>query len=45
MCCPCLGNAACGQLVGGAGVCQVECLETIGGVQEPGEVIHQALVG
>ena len=45
VCCPCLGDGACGQLEGGGGVCQVECLEAYGGVQDPGEVVRQALVG
>ena len=45
VCCPCLGHGACGRLEGGGGVCQVECLEAYGGVQDPGEVVHQALVG
>ena len=26
-------------------MCQVECLEAYGGVQDPGEVVRQALVG
>ena len=45
VCCPCLGYGACGWLEGGGGVCQVECLEAYGGVQDPGEVVRQALVG
>ena len=45
VCCPCLGDGACGRLEGGGGVCQVECLEAYGGVQDPGEVVCQALVG
>ena len=45
VCCPCLGHGACGRLEGGGGVCQVECLEAYGGVQDPGEVVRQALVG
>ena len=44
VCCPFLGDGACGLLEGGGGVCQVECLEAQGGVQDPGEVVHQALV-
>ena len=44
VCCPCLGHGACGRLEGGSGVCQVECLEAYGGVQDPGEVVRQALV-
>ena len=45
VCCPCLGYGACGRLKGGGGVCQVECLKAYGGVQDPGEVVRQALVG
>ena len=45
MCCPCLGDCVCGRLEKGGGVCQVECLEAYGGVQDPGEVVRQALVG
>ena len=45
VCRPCLGDGACGWLEGGCGVCQVECLEAYGGVQDPGEVVRQALVG
>ena len=45
VCCPGLGHGACGRLEGGGGVCQVECLEAYGGVQDPGEVVRQALVG
>ena len=45
VCYPCLGHGECGRLEGGGGVCQVECLEVYGGVQDPGEVIRQALVG
>ena len=45
VCCPCLGDGARGWLEGGGGVCQVECLEAFGGVQDPGEVVRQALVG
>ena len=45
VCCPCLAHGACGRLEGGGGVCQVECLEAYGGVQDPGEVVRQALVG
>ena len=45
VCCPCLGDDACGWLEGGGRVCQVECLEAYGGVQDPGEVVRQALVG
>ena len=45
VCCPCLGHGTCGRLEGGGGVCQVECLKAYGGVQDPGEVVHQALVG
>ena len=26
-------------------MCQVECLEAYGGVQDPGKVVRQALVG
>ena len=43
-CCPCLVDGACGRLEGAGGVCQVECLEADGGVQDPGEVVRQALV-
>ena len=39
VCCPCLGDGACGRLDGGGGLCQVECLEASGGVQDPGEVV------
>ena len=45
VCCPCLGYGVCGRLEGGGGVRQVECPEAYGGVQEPGEVVRQALVG
>ena len=45
VCCPCFGYGACGRLEGGGGVRQVECLEAYGGVQDPGEVVRQALVG
>ena len=45
MCCSCLGDGAYGRLEGACGVCQVECLETYGGVQDPGELVRQALVG
>ena len=45
VCCPCPGDGACGRLEGVGGVCQVECLEAYGGVQDPGEVVRQALVG
>ena len=45
VCCPCLGHGACGRFEGGGGVCQVECLEAHGGIQDPGEVARQALVG
>ena len=45
VCCPCLGDGACGRLEGGGGVCQVECLEAYGGVRDAGEVVRQALVG
>ena len=45
VCCPSLGDGACGQLGGGGRVCQVECLEAYGGIQDPGEVVHQALMG
>ena len=45
VCCPCLGHGACGRVEGGGGVCQVECLEAYEGVQDPGEVVRQALVG
>ena len=44
VCCLCLGDCACGRPEGGSGVCQVECLEAYGGVQDPGEVVRQALV-
>ena len=44
VCCPCLGDGACGWLQGGGGVCQVECLEAYGGVQDPSEVVCRALV-
>ena len=45
VCCPCLGDGACGWLERGVGLCQVECLETYGSVQDSGEVVRQALVG
>ena len=45
VCCPCLRDGACGRLEGGGWVCQVECLEAYGGVQDPGKVVRQALVG
>ena len=45
VCCPCVGDGACGRLEGGGGPCQVESLEAYGGVQDPGEVVRQALVG
>ena len=45
VCCPCLGDCACGRPEGGGGVCQVECLEAYGGVQDPDEVVRHALVG
>ena len=45
VCCPCHGDGPCGWLEGGEGVCQVECLEAYGGVQYPGEVVRQDLVG
>ena len=45
VCLPCLGDGARGQLEGGGGVCQVGCLEAYGGVQDPAEVVRQALVG
>ena len=44
-CCPCLGYGACGRLEGGGGVCKVECLRAYEGVQDPSEVVRQALVG
>ena len=44
VCCPCLGDSARGWLKGGGVVCKVECLEAYGGVQDPGEVVRQALV-
>ena len=44
-CCPWLADGARGWLDGGDGVCQVECLEAYGGVQDPPEVVCQALVG
>ena len=43
VCCPCLCYGACGRLQGGGGLCQVECLVAYGGVQDPGEVLSQAL--
>ena len=43
--CQCLGDGACGRLEGGGVVCQVECLDAYGGVQDPGDVVRQALVG
>ena len=43
--CPSLCDGACGWLEGAGGVCQVECLEANAGVQDPGEVVRQALVG
>ena len=45
VCCQFPGDGACGWLEGGGAVCQVECLEASGGVQDPGEVVRQALVG
>ena len=45
MCCPCLGYGVCGRSEGGGGVCHVECLEAYEGVQDPGEVVRQALLG
>ena len=45
VCFPCLGDGTCGRLEGGGGVCQMECLEAYGGVQDPDEVVRQALVG
>ena len=46
---PCAAHALVTARVSGwravAGVCQVECLEAYGGVQDPGEVVRQALVG
>ena len=45
MCSPCIGDRTCGWLDGGGGVCQVECLEAYGGIQAPGEVVCEALVG
>ena len=41
VCCPCLGDGACGCLEDGGGVCQVECLEDYGGVQDLREVVCQ----
>ena len=45
VCCPCLGDGARGWLDGGGGVFHIECLEAYGGLQEPREVVCQALVG
>ena len=45
MCCPCLGDGDSCWLEGGAGVRQVDCPEAYGGVQDPGEVVRQDLVG
>ena len=45
VCCPCLGDGASGGLEGGGEVCQVECLEAYGGIQDPFEVVRQTLVG
>ena len=45
MFCPCIGDGAFGWLEGGGVVCQVECLEAYGGVQDPGEVVRQGLEG
>ena len=42
VCSPCLGHGTCGRLEGGGWVCQVECLEAYGGVQDPFEVVRQA---
>ena len=39
VCCSCLGDSACRRLEGGGVVCQVECPEAYGGVQDPGEVV------
>ena len=39
VCGSCLGDGACGWLEGGGGVCQVECLEAYGGVQDPAGVV------
>ena len=44
VCCPCFAEGACGKLEGGGTVCQVECLEAYGGVQDPREVVRQALL-
>ena len=45
VCGPCLADGACACLEGGCEVSQVKCLETYGGVQDPREVVCQALVG
>ena len=45
VCCRYLGEGACGWMEGGGGVCQVESLEAYGGVQHPGQVVCQALMG
>ena len=44
VCRPCLGDGVCGCLEGGGGSCWVECLEALPGVQDPREVVRQALV-
>ena len=44
VCCPCLADSVRGWLEGGGGVHQVECLEADRGVQDPGDVVCQALV-
>ena len=45
MCFPCLGHGSCGRLAGDGQLCQEECLEAYRGVQDPREVVRQALVG
>ena len=45
VCCRWLGDRACVWLEGRGVVCQVECLEAYGGVQDPREVVCQALIG
>ena len=45
VCCPCLGDGECAQLEGGGAMCQVECLEAYGGVQDAAELVRQDLVG
>ena len=43
VCCLCLGDGTRGWLEGSGGVCHVECLKACGDVQDPGDVLPQAL--